>query len=306
LQLPYKPGNNTVVSFVSMPKAIPMRALASDLDALAGVCRRQAVRLLVAFGSTVRELRSPDSDLDLAVWMATADSAPQTLVRLEVALRPLFPGECLDLVLLNRASPLLQFQVALHGAVLFEAAPGVFHAFQVLASKRHADVAHLRSLDRVCVERFLRRQPSMIDRELVNRKLSQIVEYLTALTPLQALSYADYLQQPLPRYAAERLLQLLVDTAIDINAHLIVELTGTPPQDYYDSFVKAAQAGVLSIAFALSIAQSTGLRNRLVHQYEAIDHAIVHNAIAEAITQYTEYCRHITTFLDRHVLPPTA
>ena len=146
----------------------------------------------------------------------------------------------------------------------------------------------------------------MIDRELVNRKLSQIVEYLTALTPLQGMSYADYLQQPLIRYAAERLLQLLVDTAVDINAHLIVELTGTPPQDYYDSFIKAVQAEALSVAFALRIAQSTGLRNRLVHQYEAIDHAMVHSAIAEAITQYTEYCRHITTFLDRHVLPPTA
>ena len=69
---------------------------------------------------------------------------------------------------------------------------------------------------------------------------------------------------------------------------------------------EAAQAGVLSVAFALSLAQSTGLRNRLVHQYEAIDHTIVHSAIGEAITQYTEYCRHITTFLDRHVLPPIA
>jgi uncharacterized protein YutE (UPF0331/DUF86 family)/predicted nucleotidyltransferase len=282
-----------------------MRALALDLDTLARVCRHHAVCLLVAFGSAVRDLRRPDSDLDLAVWMATATVTPQAPVRLEVALRPLFPGERLDLVLLNRASPLLQFQVALHGAVLFEAAPGVFHAFQVLASKRHADVAHLRRLDRLCVERFLRRHPPMIDRELVNRKLSQIVEYLRALTPLQALSYADYVQQPLSRYAAERLLQLIVDTAVDINAHLIVELNGTPPQDYYDSFVKAAQAGVLSVDFALRMAQSTGLRNRLVHQYEAIDHLIVHSAIAAAITQYTEYCHHITTFLDRHALPPT-
>jgi uncharacterized protein YutE (UPF0331/DUF86 family) len=238
--------------------------------------------------------------------MATATVTPPASVRLEVALRPLFPGERLDLVLLNRASPLLQFQVALHGAVLFEAAPGVFHAFQVLAAKRHADVAPLRRLDRLCVERFLRRTPPMIDRELVNRKLSQMVEYLSALTPLQALSYADYLQQPLSRYAAERLLQLIVDTAVDINAHLTVELSGTPPQDYYDSFVKAAQAGVLSVDFALHIAQSTGLRNRLVHQYEAIDHLIVHSAIAAAIRQYTEYCHHITTFLDRQALPPTA
>jgi uncharacterized protein YutE (UPF0331/DUF86 family)/predicted nucleotidyltransferase len=262
--------------------------------------------LLVAFGSAVRDLRHSESDLDLAVWMATANTAPQVPVRLEVALRPLFPGERLDLVLLNRASPLLQFQVAVHGTALFEAAPGIFRAFQVLAAKRHADVAHLRRLDRICVERFLRRHPSMIDRELVDRKLSQMVEYLIALAPLQALSYADYLQQPLSRYAAERLLQLIVDTAVDINAHLIVELTGTPPQDYYDSFIKVAQAGALSVAFALCIAQSTGLRNRLVHQYEAIDHAIVHSAIAAAITQYTEYCHHITTFLDRHVLPPTA
>jgi uncharacterized protein YutE (UPF0331/DUF86 family) len=195
--------------------------------------------------------------------------------------------------------------VAQHGTVLFEATPGTFHAFQVLASKRHADTEHLRRLDRMCVDRFLRRQLPMIDHELVNRKLSQIVEYLTALAPLQGISYEDYLQQPLTRYAAERLLQLLVDTAVDINAHLTVELTGTPPQDYYDSFIKAAQAGVLSVTFALSLAKSTGLRNRLVHQYEDIDHTIVHSAIAEAITQYTEYCRHITIFLDRHSLPPT-
>jgi uncharacterized protein YutE (UPF0331/DUF86 family)/predicted nucleotidyltransferase len=282
-----------------------MRTLALDLDTLARICRRQAVRLLVAFGSAVRDQRHPDSDLDLAVCMATANGAPQALIRFEVALRPLFPGERLDIVLLNRASPLLQFQVALHGSVLFEAASGVFHSFQVLAAKRHTDVAHLRRLDRVCVDRFLRRHPPMIDRELVNRKLSQIVEYLTALAPLQGLTYEDYLQQPLSRYAVERLLQLIVDTAVDINAHLTVELTGTPLQDYYDSFIKAAQAGVLSVAFALDIAKSTGLRHWLVHQYEAIDHTIVHSAMAAAMTQYTEYCRHITTFLDRQVQPPT-
>jgi predicted nucleotidyltransferase len=73
-----------------------MRTLALDFDTLAGVCRHQAVCLLVAFGSTVRELRSPASDLDLAVWMAPTNVAPQALVKLDVALRPLFPGERLD------------------------------------------------------------------------------------------------------------------------------------------------------------------------------------------------------------------
>ena len=105
LQLSYQPSNNTVTILIFMPRAISMRALAFDFDALAGVCRRQAVCLLVAFGSTVRNLRGPDSDLDLAVWLPTTNSAPQALVRLEVALRPLFPGERLDLVFLNGATP---------------------------------------------------------------------------------------------------------------------------------------------------------------------------------------------------------
>jgi predicted nucleotidyltransferase len=74
-----------------------MHALALDLDILASVCRRQAVGLLIAFGAVVRGLRRPDSDLDLAVWMTTANMTPQALVALEVALRPIFPGECLDL-----------------------------------------------------------------------------------------------------------------------------------------------------------------------------------------------------------------
>jgi predicted nucleotidyltransferase len=80
-----------------MLRAISMCAAALDLDILASVCRRQAVGLLVAFGSVVRDLRRPDSDLDLAVWMTTANMTPQALVALEVALRPIFPGECLDL-----------------------------------------------------------------------------------------------------------------------------------------------------------------------------------------------------------------
>ena len=135
-----------------------MLAFALDLDALAWVCRRQAVRLLVVFGSAVHGLRRPESDLDLAVWLEAVTIPLQALTGLDMALRPLFPGERLDVALLNRASSLLQFQVAQYGSALFEATPGVFQAFQVLASKRHADTAHLRQWDRVCVDRFLRRQ----------------------------------------------------------------------------------------------------------------------------------------------------
>jgi predicted nucleotidyltransferase len=66
-----------------------MCAAALDLNRLASVCRRRAVDLLVAFGSVVRGLRRPDSDLDLAVWMTPANTKPQTLVELEVTSDPI-------------------------------------------------------------------------------------------------------------------------------------------------------------------------------------------------------------------------
>jgi predicted nucleotidyltransferase len=126
-----------------------VQTLTFDLNTLTGVCRHKAIRLLVAFGSVARGQHRPDSDLDLAVWLEAADVTPLALVTLDTALQPLFPGQHLDLVLLNSASPLLQFQVARQGLPLFEATPGVFQAFQVLAAKRYADTAHLRQLDRV-------------------------------------------------------------------------------------------------------------------------------------------------------------
>jgi uncharacterized protein YutE (UPF0331/DUF86 family)/predicted nucleotidyltransferase len=278
--------------------------LTLDLAALACACRRQGIRLLVAFGSTVREMRHPDSDLDLALWAEAPNPSLAQLASIDAELRHLFAGEQVDLVLLPTASPLLQYQVAKHGEPLFEARPGLFRAFQALAAKRYADTAHLRVFDRVCVDRFLRRQAAMVDRDLVHRKLSLLTQYLGELEALRSLSYEDYLRQPLPRFAAERLLQLVVDTAVDINAHLAVELLNAPPQDYHDSFTKAAQVGALPAEFALMIAKSAGLRNRLVHQYDGVDHTIVYHAIAEAIAQYTEYCRYVTSFLDLHVPPP--
>lgn len=49
---------------------------------------------------------------------------------------------------------------------------------------------------------------------------------------------------------------------------------------------------------AAQIAQSAGMRNRLVHQYEEIDHQIVFTAIPKALQQYRLYIQQIVAYLD--------
>ncbi|NEP19930.1 MAG: DUF86 domain-containing protein, partial [Leptolyngbya sp. SIO4C1] len=108
----------------------------------------------------------------------------------------------------------------------------------------------------------------------------------------------DYLADFDKQLIVERLLQLLVEAASDINAYLLVEIHGRTPESYFDSFIEAGRRKILDLEFAQELAQASGLRNRLVHQYEEIDNSIVFQAIQEALNQFPAYIRQIMTYLD--------
>jgi predicted nucleotidyltransferase len=94
-----------------------------------------SVQLVVLFGSVARGRARRDSDLDVAV---RADE-PADLDALYVLLAPRLASSRVDLVDLRRAGPLLAFQVAQRGQVLYERDPGAFRTFQSLASRRYVD-----------------------------------------------------------------------------------------------------------------------------------------------------------------------
>jgi uncharacterized protein YutE (UPF0331/DUF86 family) len=56
--------------------------------------------------------------------------------------------------------------------------------------------------------------------------------------------------------------------------------------------------GVYDADFAQRIARSAGLRNILVHEYNDIDHRILHQAIPDALDQYHAYINAVRAFLE--------
>jgi predicted nucleotidyltransferase len=110
--------------------------------------------LLVLFGSTVKDRRRSSSDIDLAVRC----TEPADLDVLYLALAPRFRTDHLDLVDLRRAGPLLAFEVARSGYVLFERRAGAFREFQSLASRRYCDTAKLRAAQRRAIHVFLEKE----------------------------------------------------------------------------------------------------------------------------------------------------
>ena len=134
---------------------------------------------------------------------------------------------------------------------------------------------------------------------MITRKLAVIVRNLGALEEISTLSPTEYREDLIRRKAAERLLQELIEAAIDVNTHMIVELGGMVPDSYHDGFIGLASLGVLPLHLAQILAPSAGLRHRLVHEYDAIDDSIVYSAAREAPQLYSAYVREIMEYMKR-------
>ena len=123
---------------------------------------------------------------------------------------------------------------------------------------------------------------SPIDIAVVARKLAKIEERLDLLRPVGVLAPDAYRADTIRKKGAEKLLQELINAAIDLNFHLLVQSGEPAPKDSFASFADAARIGGYSAALAKRAAPFAGLRNRLVHEYETLDDSKVLAAIREA------------------------
>lgn len=141
---------------------------------------------------------------------------------------------------------------------------------------------------------------SPLERDLIERKLGQIVERLAHLERWAREGWEAYCASFERRKATEKLLQEVIEGAIDLNSHVLVELGKGAPRDYYDSFVGLGRQGWLPDELAARLAPAAGLRNRLVHQYAAIDDRKVFDAMLLAVEIFPAYVTRMRALVERH------
>lgn len=138
-----------------------------------------------------------------------------------------------------------------------------------------------------------------IDQETIKDKLIMISEYITEMGPFLACSNEEIVDDKSKLRSVERLLQLIVDEAIDINSHFIAELNLESPREYRGTFITIGKNGILPVEFAQKISESVGLRNGIVHQYEKIETGRMLNDIRDNISDYVEYVKFISDFIGK-------
>ena len=123
---------------------------------------------------------------------------------------------------------------------------------------------------------------------VLERKLDHLQELLALLRAESSTPLEAFLLDRRQQLMEEHLLHLSVEAASDLLEHLLVQTTNQRPQTYAETFQKAGALGLIPTELANRLVPAAGLRNRLVHDYEAIDPRRVHAAIGMALRDLEE------------------
>ena len=139
----------------------------------------------------------------------------------------------------------------------------------------------------------------MLNKELIQNKINKIEGYAREIEPILKLEHNEILGNYANLRTLERDFQLIVDTVIDINTHLISAENLRAPEDATETFYILGEAGVLPMDFVKKFSPVAGLRNIVVHDYEKIDVEKLIDDIKSGIDQFGEYAVHIDNFIKK-------
>ena len=136
-----------------------------------------------------------------------------------------------------------------------------------------------------------------MDRRVIEQKLESLRRCLArieAKCPQEAAALAaDADVQDIVSLNLTRAVQL----AVDIGAHLIAGMAVLPPDTMGQTFDRLAEAGLIGSELATRLKKAVGFRNIAIHNYEAIDWAIVHSICRHRLSDFTDYARAVQATL---------
>jgi len=131
---------------------------------------------------------------------------------------------------------------------------------------------------------------SQEDNEILVSKLNYLRNYYEELKTFESLSFRQYMDDKIRRRAVERLLQLIVEVACDTN-NFILSKKNIIAESYHDSFLKMDEAGIIEKDVALKLSRTTGLRNRIIHEYGEYKDEVVYKNVSIFIEFYGKYLK---------------
>lgn len=131
-----------------------------------------------------------------------------------------------------------------------------------------------------------------MDEKLVTQ-MRLLKQYTGILSNIVKRPEEEYLNDDIVRGAAERYLQLAIETSLNIGSRIIsleqFEKNISVPETYAEVFEVLYDLKVVSRDFADRLKNMAKFRNRLVHVYWEIDNKLVYNFIISGLDDFRDF-----------------
>ncbi len=137
----------------------------------------------------------------------------------------------------------------------------------------------------------------MVDKHLVLRKIAELEQYLIQIREFSDISISEYSNDWKIQRIAERTLQIMIETCLDIAAHIISDEKYRTPENYADMFRILGENKILSRSLLISLEKMAKFRNYVVHHYDKIDPDIVVSILHKNLEDFEKFNVSITRYL---------
>lgn len=138
-----------------------------------------------------------------------------------------------------------------------------------------------------------------IEKSVVLSRLQFIGNYLKELKRFESMSLEDYLDSFDRKTISERIMELIIQAAVDINEHILTRKMNVVSTGNRESFWQVQKYGVISIEVATELSKSGGLRNILAHRYLEIDYVSLLNSVQIALRYYPLYIKQVAEYISK-------
>lgn len=138
-----------------------------------------------------------------------------------------------------------------------------------------------------------------IESAIVLTRLGFIAQNLQKLKRFETMSLVQYLDDSDSQIISERLLEVIIQTSIDINKHLLTQGYQINSSTYKESFHQLGDYEIIPRQLAEELSNAASLRNVLAHEYLNIDYSKLFTSIQKVLVLYPLYVKQITQYLDK-------
>ena len=139
--------------------------------------------------------------------------------------------------------------------------------------------------------------------ERIKEHLQRLNRYYLQLVEIRQIAKQDFINDGIKYAAAERVLQIAIETCLNIGNRLIsllqFEQPVQTPESYADIFIIMRNLKIVDPEFSERLVKMAKFRNRLVHLYWDIDPGATYRILHENVDDFKKFQDIVVDFLNK-------